>query len=78
MTTKLDPEILPSHNIRGMIWLHRQEWSKVKADLILAKEKGMDIIALFDQTYGSVAAFEENTGIQLPPDIVALLTSAQP
>ena len=47
---------------------------KAKADLITAKEMGVDIVAAFRNDYESVAVFEQKTGIQLPEDIVAMLT----
>lgn len=38
---------------------------------------GADIIASFHNDYASVEDFEQNTGIQLPEDIAALLTPPQ-
>ena len=36
--------IMPmSITIAGEVWLHLQEWEKAKADLITAKEMGLDI-----------------------------------
>ena len=59
---------------RGRAWLHQEKWQKAKADLKIAKEKGMDIITAFLNNYGSVPDFERITGIQLPTDIAAMLT----
>ena len=63
---------------RGEAWLHLQEWDKAKSDLITAKDMGADIIASFHNDYEGVEDFEQKTGIQLPEDIVALLTPPQP
>ena len=54
-----------------------QEWEKAKADLTTARDMGMDIIAKFQSTFGSVANFERISGIQLPEDSAALLTPPQ-
>ena len=37
----------------------------------------MDIVAKFHGTFGNITNFEQKTGIQLPADIVALLTPPQ-
>lgn len=60
---------------RGEAWLHLQEWQKAKADLTTAKDKGVDIVAGFQNDYNDVVDFEKQTGIKLPEDIAALLTS---
>ena len=46
----------------GEAWLHLREWEKAKADLITAKEMGVDIVAAFRNDYESVADFEQKTG----------------
>ena len=66
--------MLRVYNDRGEAWLHLQEWEKAKSDLITAKDMDVDIIAAFHNDYESVEDFEQKTGIQLPEDIVALLT----
>ena len=60
---------------RGTAWLSVSEWEKAKTDLITAQNKGLDITVAFHNMYGSVAAFEQKHGVQLPEDIVILLTS---
>ena len=65
-----------AYNNRSMAFLHLQEWEKAKSDLITTKDMGTDIVALFRISYSSMADFEQKTGIQLPTDIVALLTSS--
>lgn len=60
---------------RGEAWLHLQEWQKAKTDLTTAKDRGVDIVAGFQNDYNDVGDFEKQTGIKLPEDIAALLTS---
>ena len=74
---ELKPDDADAYNNRGEAWLHLQEWENAKSDLITAKDMGADIIDSFHNDYESVADFEQETGIQLPEDIAALLTPAQ-
>ena len=60
--------------MRAMLQLPLGNWEKIKADLITARDLGLDIIVSFRNRYRSVANFEQTTGIQLPEDIAALLT----
>ena len=71
---ELDPNYAEAHYNRSMCWLHLQNWQEAKSDLIVAKSKGMDIIAAFRGYYENIEAFERRNGIQLPKDIAALLT----
>ena len=66
------------YNNRGMASLHLQEWEKAKSDLTIARNMGVDIIALFRNTYASIASFEQNHNVKIPEDIAALLTPPQP
>ena len=74
MAIKLNPELDPPYYTRGVAWLHLQEWDIAKADLNVAKNKGLDITALFHNEYGNITIFERKTGIQLPTDIASMLT----
>ena len=74
MAIKLNPELVPPYYIRGEARLHLQEWDRAKADLNVAKNKGLDIIDSFHNKYGNIAIFEQETGIQLPTDIAIMLT----
>ena len=74
---ELKPDYDNAYYNLGEAWLHLKDWEKAKADLITAKEMGVDIIASFHNDYASVEDFEQKTGIQLPPDIAALLTPPQ-
>ena len=71
---EIQPDYADSYCNRGEAWLHLKDWEKAKSDLTIAKNKGMDIVASFRNDYESVADFEQETGIQLPEDIVAMLT----
>ena len=78
MVIQLQPDSAGAYYNRGEVWLHLQAWEKAKSDIITAKDMGADIIASFHNDYANVADFEQKTGIQLPEDIAALLTSPQP
>ena len=71
---KLNPEYSSPYCNRGEARLHLKEWEKAKADLIRAKNKGHDIVAVFHNDYESVADFEAKHGVQVPKDIAALLS----
>ena len=58
---------------RAETWLHLREWEKAKADLIAAKNKGVDIGAAFRNEYKNIAAFERANQVKLPEDIVVLV-----
>ena len=71
---QLQPDSVEAYNNRGEAWLHLQEWEKAKSDLITVKDMGENIISAFHNDYESVEDFEQKTGIQLPKDIVEMLT----
>ena len=71
---EIQPDLAELYYNRGEALLHLNEMEKAKADLITAKEMGVDIVAAFRIDYESVADFEQETGIQLPPDIAEMLT----
>ena len=54
--------------------MHMSEWDKAKADLTVAKDRGVDIINSFQNDYENVADFEQKNGVQVPPDIAEMLT----
>ena len=70
---ELNPELGPAYCNRGETWLHLKEWDKAKVDLTAAKDKGIDIIAAFYNSYRDVATFEQRNSVKLPKDIVAML-----
>ena len=71
---EIQPDNAKIYYNRGEVLLHLNEMGKAKADLITAKEMGVDIIVGFSNDYESVADFEQKTGIQLPEDIAEMLT----
>ena len=70
----LNPNSADIYCNRGEAWLHLREWEKAKADLTVARDKKIDIIASFHNDYESVHDFEKENSVQLPEDIKAMLT----
>ena len=70
---ELNPELAEAYINRGETRLHEKKWEKAKADLITAKDMGIDIVAVFHNDYGSVEDFEAKHGVKVPEDIAALL-----
>ena len=70
---ELNPELGPAYCNRGETWLHLKEWDKAKVDLTAAKDKGVDIVAAFHNSYRNVATFERRNSVKLPQDIVEML-----
>lgn len=68
-----NPDYAAAYCNRGEAWLHLGEWEKAKADLTAAKAMGFDISVSFHNDYESVAAFEQQHGIQVPSDIAEML-----
>ena len=78
LTTAIEikPDYADAYCNRGEAWMHLSEWAKAKADLTVAKDRGVDIIASFQNDYENVADFEQKNGVQVPPDIKEMLTPA--
>ena len=70
---KREPDYAEAYGARGEAWLHLKEWERVRADLIFARNAGVDIIALFYDVYESIEDFEQKNDVQLPEDIAAML-----
>ena len=68
------PEFPVAVHNRSMALLQAQEWEKAKSDLMIARNMGVNIIALFQNYYASVDDFEQKHGVKLPEDIAAMLT----
>ncbi len=73
---QLKPDYAVAYCGRGIVWLLGQEWEKTKSDLTTARDMGVDIVVVFRNTFGNIENFEQITGIQLPEDIAAMLTSS--
>ena len=71
---ELNQELGHAYCNRGEAWLCLKEWDKAKVDLTAAKDKGVDIIAAFHNSYRDIATFERRNSVKLPKDIVTMLT----
>lgn len=71
---QLNPDNAEAYCNRAEAWLRQKEWDKAKADFTTAKNKGIDIIASFQNDYESVADFEAENDVRLPEDIAEMLT----
>ena len=69
-----NPALAQAYCNRGEAWLHLREWEKAKSDLMIARDKGLDIIASFRKDYENVEDFEQKNDVQLPEEIAAMLT----
>ncbi len=70
---QLDADDAAAYGSRGIVWLHLKEWDKAKTDLTAAKNKGIDIIAVFHNLYRDISTFERRNDVKLPKDIVGML-----
>ena len=70
----LNPDYTKAYTNRGKAWLHLKKWENARSDLEVARERGVDIKAAFQNDFESAADFEQKNGIKLPPDIAAMLT----
>lgn len=75
---KLDADAGLAYGHAGIAYLHYQHWKKTTADWTVAAILGVDIRPLFYTRYGSIAAFEQQTGIQLPADVSDMLCPQKP
>ena len=73
MAIGLRPELAQANYNRGEVWLRLREWEKAKADLITAKNMGVDIVAAFRNDYKNASAFERANRVKLPEDIAVLV-----
>ena len=70
---QLNPSYMRAYYHRAKVYLQQQQWEKAKTDLINVRNRGIDIIALFQNDYKSVKDFERQIGVKLPDDIAAML-----
>ena len=57
---------------RALLWLRKEEWNRASADLETAQNRGANLKGLFNQ---EIRNFEKRYGVELPEDIVEMLTS---
>ena len=60
--------------LRGIARLRIRDWEGAKEDFIAAQAKGLDIVGLFSNWYSRITDFETEFNVELPEDIIALLT----
>ena len=77
MVIEQNPNYAIAYFARGLTHSCLQVWAEAKADLMAARNMGVNIINEFHSEYASVDDFEERIGIRLPPDIAAMLTPPQ-
>ncbi len=70
---ELNPKLAQAYYNRSEVWLYHQEWEKAKADLISARDNGLDVAAAFRKGYKNAAGFEQKHQVKLPKDIIALV-----
>ena len=71
---ELKPDLAQSYVGRGLARLCLREWERAKADLMIARDKGLDIVASFHSICESVEAYERANRVKLPEDIATMLT----
>ena len=59
---------------RGIIQLSLRNWEEAKTDLTIAANNQLDVATEFQQEYGRVEDFEQGMDIELPEDIISILT----
>ena len=74
---QLEPDLAEPYAGRGVAQLHLRAWEKARTGLTTARDMEVNIIAAFHYFYESIPDFEGKHGIQLPPDIAAILTPQQ-
>ena len=70
-TIELNPENAEAYYSRGRAYLSMEKWEKAKADIITAKNMGVDIVVRFYNDVESIEAFEAE--MEVPEDIAVLL-----
>ena len=60
---------------RGELNMILARWDEAKVELLAALEQGMNIAELFRREYPNLRAFELKYGVELPEDIVKLISS---
>lgn len=71
---QLKPDDADAYYNRGIVRLSLQNWEEAVADLTNAINNQLDIAIEFQKDYGSVEDFERRMDVELPEDIVSILT----
>ena len=67
---ELEPHYGPVYYNRALAWLQRREWDKARADLVAARNCGINS---FRNDPQNVLNFEQSIGVKLPKDISTML-----
>ena len=59
---------------RGIGLLRQSQWDRARSDLLSASNMGLNLVSAFRDSQGSVTAFEETHGLNLPQDIADMLS----
>ena len=70
----LNPDFAETYCTRGLVWLHKGQWANAKSDLEVASSKGIDIVTRFCANYGNILDLKRRFDVELPEDIVTMLT----
>ena len=62
-----------AHFGRAIAWLRLSEWDKARAELSAAQDGGIDVAAVFVESYKGAGEFEDDAGVELPPDIADIV-----
>ena len=68
---ELEPDCGQVYYNRALAWLQRREWDKARADLVAARNWGINS---FRNDPQNVVNFEKSIGVKLPKDIATMLT----
>lgn len=72
---QLMPDDPNAYYNRGIVRLSLQNWEEAKTDLTTAAKNELDIAIEFQRDYGGVEDFEQGIDVELPEDIVSILTA---
>lgn len=71
---EFDPNHFAAFYSRGISWLCLSKWDNAEKDLIVARDKGRNIVDTFHLFEKDIPTFEKKHNIKFPPEIIALLT----
>lgn len=71
---QLKPDSAAAYYNRGIVQLSLQNWEEAKTDLTTAANNQLDVATEFQQDYRSIEDFERGIDVELPEDIVSILT----
>lgn len=72
---QLKPDSADAYYNRGIVQLSLKNWEEAKTDLITATNNQLDVATEFQKDYESIEDFERGMDVELPEDIVSILTA---